>query len=111
MSKVTDSQAIHQYTEFKGESDGCGARISLSYDSADESGLRITKEASGRDTLSSLARGGCGCEVWTAAALLFSWNEIPSDHVQRTELCMNGRSGTVRQGTLMTSVGHCISLS
>lgn len=69
----------------------------MSYDSADESGLRIVKEASGRDTLPSLAWGGCGREVWTAAALLFSWNETPGDHVQRTELCMNGRSGTVRK--------------
>lgn len=59
------------------------------------SGSRIPTEASGRELLSSLARGGV-CEVWTAAALLFPWNENLGDHLQRTKQCMEGRSETKR---------------
>lgn len=63
---------------------GCGARTNLSCDSTDQSDSRIVKEASRKEMLSSLVDGGGG-GAWTAAALLFSWNENLGDHVQRTK--------------------------
>lgn len=71
---------------------GRGGRISLPCDS----GSRISKEASRRETPSSLARGGHGGQVWTTVALWFSSNETPGDRVQRTKQRINGRSGTDR---------------